>query len=592
VRVSIVSSREIQEISAHFGAGRFTEARDRIARILKKAPGHPEANNAMALALLQLGDAAGAERHARIACEVSKNNPGLMLTLGMALNHQRKVDESVRVFRAILELDPANASARQGLNMALVHQDRLVEAIEVLSPALRGGPPDVAVQLSTQVVRLGRADEAVELLTSALADTLHHGDCARALAATILYANVHPERVRAAHELAGRSLMHEHRGARTRFPNTPDPERPLRVGLLSGDFRSHSVMYFLLPILERLSRESWSLHAYSTNTHDDKYTAKVRELCASYTITRSPDFRSDADRIAGDRIDILLDLGGHTETGRAPIVCLKPAPLVVSYLGYPFSTGLPTVDARIVDATTDPRDAERYAFERLVRLDKCFLCYRPPMDAPPVASSPCAERGHITFGSFNSFMKVTPVVLDAWARVLSGVPGSRLALKGQVFNDPRFALEVRGEFDKRGIAPERLDLLAFAGSTAEHLAAYSRVDIALDTFPYAGTTTTCEAMWMGVPVVTLRGVIHPGRVGASLLQSVGHPEWIAEDLDAYVALATRLAGDPAGLAKIRGDLRKRLEFSTLMDEPPFVERFDACLRGLWRDWCAKNPPTA
>ncbi len=592
MRVSIVSGKEIQEISAHFGAGRFTEARDRIARILKKAPGHPEANNAMALALLQLGDAAGAERHARIACEVSKDSPGLMMTLGMALNHQRKVEESIPVFRRILDLDPANASARQGLNMALVHQDKLIEAVEVLTPALRGGAPDVAVQLSTQVVRLGRADEAVELLTSALAETLHHGDCARALAATILYANVHPERVRAAHELAGRSLMNEHRGARPHFPNTRDPERPLRLGLLSGDLRSHSVMYFLLPILERLPRESWSLHAYSTNTHDDRYTARVKELCASYVITRSPDFKSDAGRIAGDRIDILLDLGGHTETGRAPLVCLKPAPLIVSYLGYPFSTGLPTVDARIVDATTDPRDAERYAFERLVRLDKCFLCYRPPIETPPVAPPPCAQNGHITFGSFNSFMKVTPTVMDEWARVLSGVPDSRLVLKGQVFNDPRFSEEIRGEFAKRGIAPQRLDLLAFAGSTLEHLSAYSLVDIALDTFPYAGTTTTCEAMWMGLPVVTLRGVIHPGRVGASLLEAVGHPEWIADDLDAYVALATRLAEDPAGLAKVRSDLRHRLEFSTLMDEPAFVERFDACLRGLWRDWCAKNPPTA
>jgi predicted O-linked N-acetylglucosamine transferase (SPINDLY family) len=296
------------------------------------------------------------------------------------------------------------------------------------------------------------------------------------------------------------------------------------------------------------------------------------------------------EQIRGDRVDILVELSGQTHGNKLGAVRLRGAPVQVTYCGYPNTTGVPAVDYRIVDSLTDPSPgADRLAVEKLIRLDPCFLCYTPREDAPPIAEPPSRKNGSITFGSFNSLKKVTPSTLALWCRLVREVPGSRLVIKsGTAF--ARSAREhLTREILSHGLAQTRFDLLERNEAKFEHLATYEQVDIGLDTFPYHGTTTTCEAMWQGVPVVSLVGDVHAARVGLSLLSAVGLAELAARTPDEYLEIAMALAADPARLASIRSTLRPRMQASVLCNAPAFARRFEGALRHAWRTFCAANP---
>jgi predicted O-linked N-acetylglucosamine transferase (SPINDLY family) len=244
------------------------------------------------------------------------------------------------------------------------------------------------------------------------------------------------------------------------------------------------------------------------------------------------------------------------------------------------------VDFRLVDSTTDPAGADSLATERLIRINPCFLCFRPLAESPPVSEAPCEKQGFITLGSFNVLDKVSEATLDAWSAVLKRAPDSKLILKSKPLADATVRERTHQAFSSRGIDPSRIELIGWAGSLRDHLALYSSIDIALDTFPYNGTTTTCEALWMGVPVVTVRGGVHAARVGASLLSDVGLRELVAADVEGYIQTVAALASDRPRIAKLRAEMRARIQASPLRDEKAFVGRYEAALRTLWRDWCA------
>ncbi|VAX38827.1 TPR domain protein, putative component of TonB system, partial [hydrothermal vent metagenome] len=248
------------------------------------------------------------------------------------------------------------------------------------------------------------------------------------------------------------------------------------------------------------------------------------------------------------------------------------APVQITMLGYPATTGNPAIDARFVDGRSDPEGTEAWCTEQLLRLDPCAWCFSEPDHAPAVGPLPARERGCLSFGSFNNLAKTTPEVLDVWARLLARVPGSRLVLKNGAFTDEPTRARITGELVAQGIEADRLEMLAPTDDTASHMAAYAQVDIALDTFPYAGTTTTCEALWMGTPVVTLAGRLHAGRVGVSLLSAVGMEDCIASDTDRYIEIAAALAGDTEKLAARRASLRARMKVSPLMDRKAFCDQ--------------------
>jgi protein O-GlcNAc transferase len=292
-----------------------------------------------------------------------------------------------------------------------------------------------------------------------------------------------------------------------------------------------------------------------------------------------------AERIRHDGIDILVDLVGHTAMNRLLVFARRPAPIQVTWLGYPNTTGLTAIDYRLVDAVTDPEgEADALASETLVRLPGGFLCYGGHGGAPAPGPAPCLATGTVTFGSFNSPPKLSAATLDAWAQVLARLPESRLLLKGKPFADAATRALYLGRLAERGVAPERVELAAWLPDQA-HLALYDRIDIALDPFPYNGTTTTCQALWMGVPVVALRGDRHASRVGASLLTQIGLTDLIADSVEAYVETAIALAGDPARLADLRHSLRPRMAASPLCDATGFARKIEQAYRTMWQRWC-------
>jgi predicted O-linked N-acetylglucosamine transferase (SPINDLY family) len=279
-------------------------------------------------------------------------------------------------------------------------------------------------------------------------------------------------------------------------------------------------------------------------------------------------------------------LAGHTANNRLPVFALKPAPVQVTWLGYPGSTGLSAIDYRLVDAVTDPVDeAECAASEKLFRLDGCFLCFGGSTEAPSPSLPPSVATGAVTFGSFNNPSKYSDATLNAWAELLRRMPAARLLLKGLPFTDPATQDRYRARLVERGIAPERITILGWAPERAGHLAQYREVDVALDPFPYNGTTTTCEALWMGVPVVCLRGERHSGRVGASLLAAVGFEELVAKDVETYIDIAVRLAHDKQRLIDLSGSLRTKMAGSPLCDAHGFARKMERAYRSMWRRWC-------
>jgi predicted O-linked N-acetylglucosamine transferase (SPINDLY family) len=293
--------------------------------------------------------------------------------------------------------------------------------------------------------------------------------------------------------------------------------------------------------------------------------------------------------IRRDGIDILVDLAGHTALNRLGVFARKPAALQVSWLGYPDTVGLATIDARVTDAIADPAGSDSFAMERLMRLPGGFLCYGEPEDAPDVAPLPAGTDGPVTFGSFCNLSKMTDRVLGLWAEVLQAVPRARLLLKARSLGDAVIRRDTAGIFARYGIAEDRVQLAGHISGYRDHMAAYNDVDIALDTFPYNGTTTICEALWMGVPTVTLKGDRHSARVGESLLTRIGLPDLVAANAEDYVRIAARLAEDRPRLAVLRSGMRDRMRKSPLMDAARFTANLEAAYRELWCEWCARAP---
>ncbi|MBV8749327.1 MAG: hypothetical protein JO103_06410, partial [Candidatus Eremiobacteraeota bacterium] len=366
--------------------------------------------------------------------------------------------------------------------------------------------------------------------------------------------------------------------------NDRAPDRPLRVGYVSGDFARHPGGYFIAAVLAAHDRGAVEAYCYSGRAIEDDLTAQIRGHAAAWRSTIGVRDDDLAAQIRDDKIDILVDLSGHTAGNRLPVFGRKPAPVQVAWLGYFNTTGVAAIDYVLMDAATVPPGAEQWFSERVVRLPDGRFCYAPPDFAPPVAPLPAASRGQVAFGSFNNLSKVTPEVIALWSRVLGAVPGSRLVLKWKSLADAAECARLRQAFAAHGIDPGRLDLRG-RSPHAEMLAEYGDVDIALDPFPFCGGLTSCEALWMGVPIFTLPGSRAVSRQTLGFLAQIGLAELSAETPERYVEIAAGLAGDLDRLATLRGGLRDRMASSPLCDGARFARGLEAAYRAMWRDWC-------
>lgn len=356
----------------------------------------------------------------------------------------------------------------------------------------------------------------------------------------------------------------------------PQKRSKIRVGYISPDFRRHSVGYFLLPLLECHDRSRFEIFCFSDVSAPDDTTRQIVSCTDGWRDISQMDNDEAESCIREVAPDILVDLAGHTgQIIRLPIFAQKAAPVQVSWLGYPNTTGVAGIDYRITDEIADPiGNSELHCNEKLYRISGCFLCYQPPSEAPEVSQLPAIKNGYITFGSFNLLPKIQDCVVDVWCKILTMVPESRLILKNHFFRDQATVRRLKQRFVRRSVDQDRIIFAPSDPDTTTHLAQYAKIDIALDTFPYNGTTTTCEALWMGVPVVTLLGKRHAGRVGASLLKTVGLNNCISQTLEGYVSRAVQLSSSIYDLNKIRSELREQMNSSQLCDALGFTKKME------------------
>ncbi|MBP2302740.1 O-linked N-acetylglucosamine transferase, SPINDLY family protein [Azospirillum picis] len=612
---------EFADALAHHEAGRLDLAEAGYRALLARHPDHPHANNNLAVLLRATRRQQEAAAHYRRAITARPEDAAVRNNFACALEEQGHCTEAIATARVALSLhpgkadgwfntgnmltaygdlcgamaayqravrlDPAMAGAYSNLGDAQRRRGELSLAILSYRTAIRLQPdlPQPIVNLGEALKDQGRVTEAIAVLQDGLerhpALPLLHSNLLLALHYSPL---VPPEVIARAHahwnDRHARGL-----GRCTPFANDRTAERRLRVGYVSPDFCEHACAGFIEPLLHHHDRGAVEVVGYPTSRRQDGTTERMRRLTDAWHPLTGLDEDAAARRIEQDRIDILVDLAAHTAGGRLLLFARKPAPIQVTWLGYPDGTGMPAMDYRLTDAVADPPgETDGWHAERLVRLPNGFLAFTVGGGLAPPAPPPVQRNGFVTFGSFNTVAKLTPTVLRLWSEILTALPSSRLLLKSAAFADGPTRDNHLRRFARHGVAAERLDLQAQVPSTEEHLRLYDRVDIALDPFPYNGTTTTCEALKMGVPVVTLAGRHHVARVGASLLTRCGLADLVADSESRYVAAALALARDLPRLSALRLGMRNRLERSPLGDPRGFARSVEAAYRTMWRRW--------
>ena len=603
--------------------GRYADAADLFGRAHKISPRSAACLMHLGMCGSAQGDFVSAERHLRAALKLDARLAEAWCHLAVVLVTQDRLAEARTGFEWAIKLKTDYVEAYDRLGALACQTDGFAAAVPYYRhvTALRPRDPDGWANLGAALAQSGGVEESFPCFERALALAPAHplALTARALAwllsyrlkeAVAGYGEVlasHPKNFEAH---SGRLLTRQYLDGvdravlfaehvafgeacggpvHTRLPNLPAPARRLRVAFLSADLRRHSVAYFLDPLLTHLDPAQFEIYLYHDHFQEDDMSERLRARSALWRnfIGQSPATVEQA--IRSDAPDVLIDLAGHTGINRLPLFARRLAPVQITWLGYPDTTGLRGMDHRFVDAITDPEgEAEPFHTEKLVRFAPTAWTYQPPRDAPEPAPVPGAADGVVTFGCFNNFAKVSDSTLRGWAGILAAVPQSRLLLKGHGLDEPGLAAALRSRLGLLGVEEDRVELLGRTAGIAEHLALYARVDVALDTFPYHGTTTTCEALWMGVPVVTLAGDRHASRVGVSLLTALGRREWIARDWTEYSAIAVALANDVAGRAGLRSALRDEMRRSVLLDHAGQAARFGAAVRECWQQWCRRQ----
>ena len=534
----------------------FVGAAEAFQKAEQLDPNYADAYNNLGNLCREQADYNAAAQHCERAVQLKPDYSEAWNNLGLVYSNQNLRSRALACFEKAIQLRPGYAEVYNNLANVLKDLRRIDESVAAYRKAVDLKPGYVVAH-------------------SNLLQTIQYGE-------TITLADLAAE-----HAEFERRYCAPLRTEQRPFNVTRDPDRPLRIGFVSPDLGRHPVGYFLIGVIENFRSTDWEIVCYSNRIKVDELTQRFRAAAKGWRNVCQMDDTELAEEIREDRIDMLFDLTGHTSRNRLLAFARKPAPLQLNWAGYEGTTGLDAIDYVVADRFEVPETAESAYCERILRMPDGYVCYEPPEYAPPVSSLPAQANGGITFGSFNNPAKITSKTIDLWGAVLSRVPNSRLVLKYAGFNDPAIADPLTREFAKRGINQGRIGLLGWSDH-ADSLAAYHKIDIALDTFPYNGCLTTCEAIWMGVPVVTLPGETFAARHSISLLSAAGATEAIARDFDDYVERAVRLASDIPRLAELRASLRDRTARSPLCDAVAFTKNLQDRLRAIWKEWCAKE----
>jgi len=536
------------------GGNKFEDSRHTLRGLLRTAPQDTEVLDALGKVSRAMGEYRDAEDYFRRVAELTPNQPDVLGSLGREARRRHAYREAEDYFRRAVAADPDCLPAWRRLGATLEDMGRIEEAVEVYRRALDYRPDDVSLRT------------ALLNLANLLPDTT-------------------PEIIATQRRDFGAKLDREDSPAKSLGR---DPSRRLRVGYMSGNFALGDIGFFIAPVLANHDAAGFEVYCYDNGAQDDDLTWRLRDSVSRWRIIRNLDDDQLAHMIHEDRIDILIDLSGFRERGRLPFLAQRRAPLQIAWMGAEGSTGLSAMDAYISDGT-GVKPGEDAAFrEKVVRLPHGFLCYGPPPYAPLVQPPPSWARGHVTFGCFSGLARLNENVMRLWARLLDETAQSRLLLRDVALADRSVVEDVTVRFAACGLPPAKLDLKAMPPHP-ELMEAYNEIDIALDPFPGSDSLRTCEALWMGVPVVTLPGATIASRHAASHLSAVGLDEWIAPDEAAYVAIPDQALRQPGALSTLRRELRARVTASPLCDAALFTRNLEMALRTLWRDKCLSEP---
>lgn len=592
-------------------SGKLADAEKLYREVMGQVPDAPRLIEKLAQICYEQEKLAEAIDFLRMACELEPDNTQMLSTLSQLCYMQKQLPEAIKFLGMASSEEPDNPEFHFNLGALLDENDKHKDADNHYRQAIRLNP-DYGIaycNLGNNLLKYRDFSGALDCFRDALRiddnnEKAHYGlgnvlgFVGRSLEADQSYRRqlaIAPQSEQTGFllnlhnlsQITDQEIFEEHtKWARMKaadvVPLTQDFHRrqnsavPIRVGYVSADFRAHAVANFIIPILQAHDRSRVTCFCFSNVAHPDVATERMRRLADHWHDIARLDDDQAAVLIKEQNIDVLVDLAGHTSDNRLMVFARRPAPVQVTYLGYADTTGLSAMDYRITDAQADPIGvADQRHTEKLVRLAPCFLCYQPVEEAPATAPPPLRQNGYVTFGSFNDLSKLNPDIIAVWAAILKRNPGSKLLLKTVSLDDKLGREFVYSSFGAHDIAPERLECQGLVKGTRNHLEWYNRVDIALDTFPYHGTTTTCETLWMGVPVVTLAGTRHAARVGVSILSCVGLEDCIAKTPEEYIAVASRLAGDIEALGELRRGLRPRMAASPLMDKAAFAAKLES-----------------
>jgi predicted O-linked N-acetylglucosamine transferase (SPINDLY family) len=556
-----------------------------LEEVLKICPDSPDACFEVGSFRLSERQLDEAENLLERATQLKPSRIEAWIRLAIVQELKGKPIPSATALYQALKLDPQNDVARTNLSSVLAGLSNAHEAEKLLLGVLKSAPrAEVFAVLGTVYKDLGFIDLSLDCYAKALDMSTTVGEYQNFLYTLLYDPSLDDVEVAEQHRDWAKQFAEPLRPADPPRSSRPDPDRPLRIGYVSGHYRDHAVTLFSRPMILAHDRDAFHITCYSSGTASDAMTNEFREFAHQWRDISLTDDEAAAKQVREDEIDILVDLAGHIGGNRLLLFARKPAPIQMTYLGYQHTTGMDVMDYRITDAVADPPGATDHLYvEKLLRLDPSFFVYAPSDYAPDVEPPPVEKNGYITFGCLNNPTKHGATAVQAWAELLRAVPDSRLLLLGPTAHDadPRVAKL----FESHGLGADRVHFIG-KRSRKIYLENYSQIDVALDPFPFSGHTTTCDALWQGVPVITLAGKTYASRMSTSTLTQARFPQWIAQTPQQYVDIAINLAGDRSALASLRQNMREHLRSAPILDAARFTRSLEAAYRTIWQHWCA------
>jgi len=571
------------------GQNKLQEALQVFGKAIKFKSDYLEAINNYGVVLQKLGNPSKAIKNYDQAICLNPNDEEIHNNRGVALKDLGRSEEAIQSYDKAIKLKPDYAQAYNNRGVVLNDLGQLGEAVKSYDKAIKLKSDYAQAYNNRGVVLkdLGQLEESIKSYDKAIKLKPGYSEAYSNLIFTLNYSS----------KIAPINIFYKHLEFNKRFSqniflknkSNREIDTKLKIGYVSADFRAHSVAYFFESLLKSHDKHLVEVYCYYNNTREDSTTKRLIDESEHWRSIVNMSDKDVVSLIKQDDIDILVDLSGHTANNRLTMFAYKPAPIQVTWLGYPNTTGLSAIDYRFTDDIADPvGDADNLHSEKLIRLPNGFLCYQGNELAPMNDTLPSLEKGYITFGSFNNLSKITHETIEAWVKVLQSVSNSHILLKSKQFSDAKIKLKYLDIFKQEGISKERIELYSQLPKTEDHLALYNSIDVGLDPFPYNGTTTTCEALWMGVPTITMSGDRHSARVGASIMNHIGLKEFIAFNVDEYVDIAVKFAKNVDYLAKLRGGLRRKMQYSALCDNKTFASNIEQAYKTMWNQYLHKN----